>query len=374
MRIAIIVTTFLPKWNAGTENATYNIAKYLTKRGHEVNILTSLDDGLPEFSKQNNICIYRIDYPRIMILGTILFWIQVALCIKKLGPQIVHAQGIHSAFPAYLSYKLWSVPYIVWGRGSDVYAPWKFKKIISTLILRNSRAIIALTKDMKERMKELYDKEIYVIPNGIDATRNHSNMPKAAIRRKLKIDQDERIIISVGRLHYIKGLKYLIMAVGDLKIEEPKIKAIIIGKDQGERANLELLAKKLNVRENILFIGELPNKEVMDYLKASDIFVLPSLSEGFPNTILEAMLNGLPIIASNVGGISEILADTKNGYLINPKDHMAIAARIKMLLKDDPLRSHISENNIITANLYNWEKIVNYLESIYFDISRCDLN
>ena len=366
MKIAILVLLFPPKWLAGTEIATYNIAKYLAKRGHEVHVITTLDEGLPKENMEEGFYVHQIFLRKIRFLGVISFWLKIFWHLKKIKPDIVHVQSVGIGIPAFLSKKILEKPYIVWGRGSDIYLPDKFTKSISKLVLKNADAVIALTGDMKKKMQKFCDKDISVIPNGIDLER-FSNLSKEDIRKKLKIKEDEKVIIFVGTLRPVKGVKYLIKAMKIISPKNANTRLMLVG-DGDERGNLEKLVKGLSLEEYVKFVGKVPNEKVPEYMAASDVFVLPSLSEGFPVTVLEAMASGVPIIATNVGGLPEIIKDGENGFLVEPKNPEKIAEKVLLILEDDGLRERISRNNKEKVKGYSWESVIERLEKVYLKI------
>ena len=122
------------------------------------------------------------------------------------------------------------------------------------------------------------------------------------------------------------------------------------------------------MNQYINLISNVPNEQVPKYLIASDIFVLSSLTEGFPLCLAEAMAAGLPIIATNVGGIPDIIKDDENGFLVEPKNPKEIAKKVILVIKDDNLRKKISEKNRIESKKYDWKNIVDNLEKIYLDV------
>lgn len=168
MRIVLITSAFPPKWLGGTEIATCNIANHLVKRGHEVHILTARDEGMPKTTIDGKLYVTRIDKRSIKIIGVFEFWLNLFLAIRKINPDIVHSQGIMIYIPAFLSKLILKKPTVLWGRGSDVYSSWRFKKEILRVILSNTNAIIALTGDMRDAMCQLVSKDIVIIPNGIN--------------------------------------------------------------------------------------------------------------------------------------------------------------------------------------------------------------
>ena len=315
MRIAIMVTLFPPKWLAGTEIATYNIAKYLAKRGHEVHVITSLDEGLPKESIEEGFCVHRIFWRKIRFIGIMSFWMKIFGLLKSVNPDIIHVQSVGIGIPAFLSKKILKKPYVVYGRGSEIYLPWMFKDPISKLTLKNADAVIALTEDMKKEIKKKHSREVFVIPNGIDLER-FKDLSRATIRKRLKIEDEVKIIIFVGSLRPVKGVRYLIEAMRVIRDKDNNIKLLLVG-DGEEREYLEKLVEDLDLEKCVRFIGRVQNEEVPGYMAATDVFVLPSLSEGFPVAVVEAMGSGLPIIATKVGGLPEIIKNGEIDLIIN---------------------------------------------------------
>lgn len=361
--MVILVPAFPPKVLGGTEIATYNIAKYLISRGHEIHIITQVDvEGLKE-SEQEKIFIHSIIVKNIRILGILLFWIKVLFILKKIKPDVIHTQNIDMGVGGYLAKLFLETPYVVYGRGGDIYSPWMFKNTISKIIIKNAGVVIALTEDMKKEMLKIYNRDIIVIPNGLDILR-FKNISKEKNRRLMNIANDEKIIIFVGRLHPVKGVEYLIEAMENIKQKNPKIRLIIVG-DGSERDKLEQHVKKLDLEKNVLFVGEIPNENIPKYLALADVLVLPSLKEGFPNIILEAMASDLPIVATNVGGIPEIIKNGENGFLVEPKKSKAIAEKVLLLIENEKLRNMIIEKNKEDVKRYCWENVTDKLEKNY---------
>ena len=366
MKIAILVSSFPPKWLGGIEIVTQNIARYLAINGNEVHVITSLDKGFEKESQENNFFIYRTSYPKIKILGTIIFWIKCFFLIKKINPEIVHSQSIQMGLSALLARKFLGIPYVVYCHGSDVYLPWKFKKIISAMIFNEAGAVIALTDDMKNELKKNCKKDIIVIPNGIDPEK-FEGFPKQIIRDKFKIQFKEKIIVFVGGLRPVKGVKYLIEAFSIINQKNSDVKLFLVG-DGLERRKLEDAVKKADLEKKVNFIGQVENNEIPKYMSISDIFVLPSLSEGLPVVILEAMACGLPIVATKAGGMPEVVKDGENGFLVEPKKPEQIAEKVLLLLRDDELREKISNNNREKAKKYSWINAVDKIEKIYSEV------
>jgi len=179
----------------------------------------------------------------------------------------------------------------------------------------------------------------------------------------LQLNEVDRILLFVGRLKPIKGVEYLIKAMGLIQ-REGNMRLMIVGEGD-ERQELEKLIAKLKLTANISFQGHVPHHAIPQYMAAADMFILPSLSEGFPVTFLEAMASGLPIIATKVRGMPEIIIEGENGFLVPPQDPGKLAEKILLLLNNSELRERMAQNNREKARRYSWEDVTKKLEEVY---------
>ena len=367
MKIALLTYTFPPKWLSGTEVATYNLAKYLARQGHSVHVVTSLDVGLPRVETRDGFQIHRTTFYRIKFLGCIILWAKMVKMLKGINPDVVHAQMLGMGIPALAAKKLFGKPYISGDGGSDVYLTWKFERLFLEPVLKNADAVIALTEQMKEKIGEFYERDAFVIPNGINLD-EYAGLSKENLRAELQFGRSDKVIIYIGRLSPVKGVEYLIRAMRLVKDKEPDAKLVLIG-DGSEKEKLKSIIKKLNLEHLVMHLPQLPNQNIPKYAVASDVLVLPSLSEGFPMTILEAMASGLPIVSTKVSGLPEIVKEGKNGFLVEPANTEQLAEKILLLLKDDGVRATMSANNKESVKQYGWETVISKLEKIYFGIT-----
>jgi glycosyltransferase involved in cell wall biosynthesis len=361
MKIAILTSRFPPKWLAGTEIAAYNLAEHLAKRDHEIYIITSMDENLQIFQKENGFYIHRISWSKIPIIGFLLFSVKIFLKIQQIKPDIVHVQDLSMGIPAWLAKKILKVSYTVWGQGNDVYCPNYSTRLTNKPILQNADAILALTEHMRNKLINIYNTEIYIVPNGIDVE-NYKDTTISPTRKT-----GIKNILFVGNLYSIKGVQYLISAMKKIHDEMSDVRLILVG-DGEERKRLEELSKQLNMQSYVQFVGKVPHEKVKIFMHQADIFVLPSLSEGLPIVILEAMACGLPIVASRVGGIPDLIKNGVHGYLVKAKMPDEIAEKILILLKDDQLRTEIARTNLELIKEYSWTIIIFKLENIYLKI------
>jgi len=235
---------------------------------------------------------------------------------------------------------------------------WIFlEKIFAPLkdyIIVNNQHDFDQAKEFKIKPK----KEIKLIHNGI-STEELKLLEKDKAREKLGLDRNGYIIGVVANFYKPKGLPYLIKAMGD--IENKKL--VIIG-DGKERKNLENTIKENGLKDKIILLGKKNNAS--QYLKAFDVFVLPSLKEGFPWTILEAMAARVPVIATRVGAVPEIITHKEDGILIEPKEPQQI---VEALNEIDNLDIVDNAYEII-SNKFTLSKMINQIESILNNLAQ----
>ncbi|MCK5843501.1 MAG: glycosyltransferase family 4 protein [Victivallales bacterium] len=217
------------------------------------------------------------------------------------------------------------------------------------------------------------DSKIRVVPNGVDAARFAvAAAARAKARTEMGFD-DQAVFLSVGRLSSEKGHSVLLEAFARFAASNPSggnARLLIVG-DGPEMVNLKQLAAKLADIEfdesamefgKVRFAGDC--RDIRGFLAASDVFVLPSLYEGFGIVLLEAMAAGVPIIASRTGGVPEIVADGEGGLLVDPGDCDALAAAMLRLDSDRKLSASMSEAGKLTVERYSLDRML----SGYFDL------
>jgi colanic acid/amylovoran biosynthesis glycosyltransferase len=147
-------------------------------------------------------------------------------------------------------------------------------------------------------------------------------------------------LLYVGRLAANKGLPILLQSLASLQSSHPEITLTVVG-DGEDRSFLEQMSLQLGLQERVNFVGYKSQTEVRQYLQQSEVFVLPSFAEGIPVVLMEAMAAGVPVVATQIAGISELVEDGINGYLVPPGDSISLTKRIESLLGDGELRSRL---------------------------------
>jgi glycosyltransferase involved in cell wall biosynthesis len=189
--------------------------------------------------------------------------------------------------------------------------------------LQNATQVVAVSSDLAAKVKTISDVSAQVLPNSVDAQVFCSGKSSEALREKYKIAAEQLVLVFSGELRAKKGLPMLIECYRQLAIKRPT-KLLIIGdvrvKEKGrfQKETAGLPAAK----RDIVCTGHLPElADVVEHLRLGDVFVLPSLWDGLPNSLLEAMAVGIPVIASDAGAIGEVITDGQNGIMI-PRTHL----------------------------------------------------
>jgi glycosyltransferase involved in cell wall biosynthesis len=198
---------------------------------------------------------------------------------------------------------------------------------------------------------------------------------KASKELKPILNPQGPIVLTVCRISPEKGLEYLIEASKTVSKEFPKVKIIVIGfsgKDASpsEKQYYDKLNKTIkqnNLERNFIILEKLSHLSIPNYLSVADIFVLPSLSEGLPLAILEALATGVPVVATLVGGIPDLLEDGRDSILIKPGNSEELSKAILKLLSNDNLRKVMGEKGLATMNLVGRNEIEHALERFIFD-------
>jgi glycosyltransferase involved in cell wall biosynthesis len=225
-------------------------------------------------------------------------------------------------------------PFVFGPLSSHFYARPLDEKLlmkITSVLHRKTMArcdrLIAITNQVKRVYSRIVDEDkVRVIPFGVETETFKPSVKQAS--------RDNKEILFVGYLYKLKGVEYLIRAFSLVEKEQRNILLRIVGKGQ-EMDNLKRLAKTLQIESKVVFEGFIPQFRLAKYYQNCDIFCLPTLGEPFGKVILEAMACGKPIVASNIGGPSEIVENGKNGFLVPPAQPTALAERILEILEDE---------------------------------------
>lgn len=262
--------------------------------------------------------------------------------------------------------------------GSDVYLAERFApaRAAALVALEKAAAIIPCSEDLGRRVIALgaHPSKVHVIPYGVDAavfsngSREHG---RATIRARLGAGT-RPLVLFVGNLLPKKGVTFLVAAAADVRRAHPDALFAIVG-DGALRGALEAQAAGLGLgADSVRFVGALPWAEIPSWHAAADVFVVPSVVDstgnvdGLPNVVLEAMASGLPVVATNVGGLPMVVRPRETGLLVPPENAPALAEALSTLLADRALASSCGARaRAFLESELSWERIAARYESLF---------
>lgn len=198
-------------------------------------------------------------------------------------------------------------------------------------VVRFADRIVSVSKELARRtVPPRYYRKVRIVPNAVEK-RAYDINPFIVAGWKRRLNLSARpVLVCVGRLSPEKGHKVLLEAARALAVSGQEFQLLIIG-DGPERSALERLRDRLELKDRVMFLGQ--RKDMDMVYAASDILVLPSFKEGMPNVILEAMANGVAIVATRVGGVPEMVRDGKEALLVPPGDAHALRFALERMLR-----------------------------------------
>lgn len=281
--------------------------------------------------------------------------------VKAVKPDIVHSWLWYSNFLCGVSHRLglWrKIPFIASQRG-DYHARYgKFRLwLTEKLIYSPADCLLTNSEQIQRHLQQLYpDKKIFSIPNLLE-------LPTEEWTQKQRDAAEEKLIVSVGRFASEKGHRYLIEALSLLKRKDIRWRCTFLGEGELE-TELRRLTAEHNLSDKITFPGFC--EDVFSVLLKADVFVLPSLHEGSPNALIEAMGIGMPCIASDVGGIRDLIENERNGIRVPPQDSVALADALHRMLTEPDFAKKLGRNARATIQRkFNSAESIRKLEAVY---------
>lgn len=244
---------------------------------------------------------------------------------------------------------------------------WVLFYPIEKICSRFTDILITINKEDYNRAKKFHARSVQYVPGiGVHTERfQNLNIDKLAKRSSFGIENDDFLIMSTGQISVRKNHEVIIRALWQLK--NKKIKYMIVG--FGELENkLKLLVEKLNLNDQIIFTGY--RKDVNDLLAVADAFAFPSLQEGLPVALMEAMAAGLPIVCSNIRGNIDLIKEGENGYIVDCNDIDGFAKTIDSIYKDADQRKKMANLNREIIKKYDNSEVKAKMQQIY---SMCEM-
>ena len=270
------------------------------------------------------------------------------------------------------SYRHPKIPFILTLQEGDskkeLKAKFQFVWFLFKKIFERAHIVQAISKYLANFSQSINaSTPVVVVPNGVDVSKFTEDVSAQAesLKKDLNKGSEDVFLVTTSRLVKKNAVRDIIVSLERL----PKnVKFLVVG-DGPLRLELEKGAKKSGVLERVIFVGEIAHNNILPYLKASDIFVRPSLSEGFGNSFVEAMAAGLPVIATPVGGIVDFIENGQTGLLCKVNNPESIAEQVTKLLESPDLGHDLVSNaSSMVREKYDWEIIANRMKNEVFGV------
>jgi glycosyltransferase involved in cell wall biosynthesis len=376
MQNILIINYEFPPVRGGGGVATHYIARELCRQGYEVSVLTSHFGAQRWVETIEDIKVYRVpvlrkrrDYCSVLEMATFILSSIPMLFFLLLTRHydLIHIFfGVPSGPLGYLAKKIFGVPYLIRMGGGDVpgFRPFQYKKLYKILtpflniLWRNADFLVANSDGLCKMAAQVFPNlPISVIPNGVDThrfTNGHRRVPAPVVR-----------VLFVSRLIRRKGLQYLIEAIPEIARQTHYPFVINIVGDGPDKEDFVQQVHAAGVDEYVRFYGYVDHASLPQYYLDADIFVLPSLAEGMPNVVLEALGSGLPVVATRVPGSEELVQEGENGFLVEAKDADALAHALITLINHADLRERMGRGAKQMARRYTWEMVTEQYIRLY---------
>lgn len=260
--------------------------------------------------------------------------------LRQQRPTILHTWMFHANIPGRLLGRAARVPVII-GSEHTMGQESQFRQWINRWSGPLTDGVICVSEQVRafaEQQIGLPPQKLTVIPNGIELQRFDRLPSQAEVRRRFGLPQTSTVMGAIGRPRPVKGYRYLIDAFAQLAPAHPALTLLLVGNGP-ERAALTEQARQKGLVDRAFFLDD--QTDIPALLPALDLLVAPSLWEGMPMVVLEAMAARLPVVATRVGGTPDVVADGETGLLVAPSDAMQLAQSIERLLVDPGLRQQM---------------------------------
>jgi glycosyltransferase involved in cell wall biosynthesis len=390
LKIAMLTTTFFPQVG-GAEYQVKWLAEELAKRGHEVYLFTPYE--AEEFIEKNekgfpkNIALRKRGANSFSDASRMIY--RFAKSIKRIKPDMVHAHYAFSAgFLAVITKPIHKAPVVITSHGEDIQVVKEIeygmrlkmhRRLLVNLSLKWCDAHVLVSNSMRDAAIDAgsHEDKLYTIHNMfvLPNMKIHEEQIQDVLR-KYEIPSNRKILLSVSRLHPTKGLNYLIESM-KVVIHTYKNSHLVIAGDGEEREELEKLVNEQGLIDYVTFTGWVEGVEKLALIRSCDVFCLPSLKEGLPITLFEPMYYSKPIVATNVGGVSEVLEES--GYIVEKANVDSFSNAILKLLSDSNEREKVGKmankrlkqfftDNIVVQYEELFKSLINrksYLDTVY---------
>lgn len=345
MKIALLSEKYTPDLG-GLAISTGRLGDSLSAAGHDVRLFaptTVLPPTIKQSQRSNGVHVTRFGAHK-RVDDTLVDWFELIVEEHKREPfDLIQAYFLPMAgFVGAYAGKYLGIPSVVSIRGNDIeraaFDPGKFSHVMYAL--QNANAVTTNASVLAKKAKAFFDREIHIVPNGIDTERfkpmeRNDELAEAIGLPDGKVESSKwKVVGFTGELREKKGLATLLSGYAQIG-KQTLVSLLIVGEiREGEDKKAFEEFQTSNPQLPITITGHVPHNDLPAYYSLMDVFIHPSLRDGMPNAVLEAMACGKPVIATPVGGVLDVIKDGVNGVLVNVNDAGALAERVLNLLNN----------------------------------------
>jgi len=380
--VGTLTWEFPPRVVGGIARHCEGLAKALVQQNHEVHLFTLDFPGSPNYEEMDGVKVYRasteLGHPNFLtwvLLFNHFLTKRMADVTQSIDFDVMHVHDWLAAFSG-ISFKHYlKKPMVLTvhsteiGRAQGLHSPDSFSiNGIEWWATYEADRVIVCSQSMKNEICGHFNlplDKVDVIPNAIDTTKYQTSVDRGSVRQRYGVGYGEKLILCVGRLVPQKGIEYFIRAIPHIAKRYPEAKFIIVG-EGWSRDILESEARASGHGGKIQFTGFASDQEVINLMTSADVLVVPSVYEPFGIVALEGMASGVPVLASKVGGLSEVIEHDRTGLFVYPKSPESIAWGIDRILSDPDHAKWLTENaKEKLQNAYSWEAVAMKTVEVY---------
>jgi glycosyltransferase involved in cell wall biosynthesis len=349
MNIALLTEKYTPDVG-GLAISSERFAHLMSSVGHRVRVfcrILTLSLSEKRTFTHNGITVTRFGAHK-RVDDTLVDWFELIKEEHKHEPfDVLHAYFLTQAgFVTTYAGKNLNLASVVSIRGNDIerapFDPAKFSHVMYAL--QNASALTTNASELAKKAQAFVDREILLIPNGIDTTLFHPMDRNESLAESLGLKNEERVIGFVGELREKKGLRTLLLAYAQVNESYPTALLIVGGVRAGEDQKMFDELRSSIPNPKIILTGNVSNDDLPSYYSVMNVFVHPSLREGLPNALLEAMACEKAVIATPVGGVLDVLNDCENGRTVAVNDVSSLSTIIQEIMSDKDLQKHLGRS------------------------------
>ena len=346
----------------GQEYRVLSEVREMSRRGHQVVIAAPENSQLVRLAKQEDILCEAI---RVGICGWGRLMPIFLKLIAKHQVQIIHTHGSQDSWMAALAGRVsFCRPVIVRTRHKSTLVSDSLRHALLYRLLPH--AVTTTGEAVRQQLinhNHLDPNAVFSIPTGVDIQRFHPGVSNEETKQALGIQVGQLVVGTVSFLRPEKGMEVLIEAMSLLKKDFPQVCCLIVGAGQERQTLLELICQR-QLEETVILAGF--REDIPELLRIMDVFVLPSLEEGMPQSLLQALATERAVVASSVGGVPEVIQHGQTGLLVPPRDPIALAHQVAELLREPAKGKTMGKaGRQVIAHHYSVDSMLTKTEELY---------